>query len=279
MAHRVSDQMKSMKREELRGRLYQRRYLVPNAVTVGNMFCGFLTIIYAASGRLDKAALAIGFAILLDGLDGRVARRLNATSKFGVEFDSFADLVSFGVAPAALIYYWCFQKGADEFGVFVTFIYVICAASRLARFNIAASNLKSFTGLPSPGAAGTLAALVNFHPTVEPTTTVLSFATIFTLYVAYLMVSTVEYFSIKQLKINTLHLGARVAIAAMIALIWYSNRVGFLVLTTVYALSGPVMNVLKSRRGGRVRGAGKVMTSPEGNAQDDTTSKAEEHAN
>lgn len=255
MAQRVSDQIKSMKREELRGRLYQRRYLVPNAVTVGNMFCGFLTIIYAASGRLDKAALAIGFAILLDGLDGRVARRLNATSKFGVEFDSFADLVSFGVAPAALIYYWCFQKGADEFGVFVTFIYVICAASRLARFNITASNLKSFTGLPSPGAAGTLAALVNFHPTVEPTTTVLSFATIFTLYVAYLMVSTVEYFSIKQLKINTLHLGARIAIAAMIALIWYSNRVGFLVLTTVYALSGPVMNVLKLTRG---RGVSKV---------------------
>jgi CDP-diacylglycerol---serine O-phosphatidyltransferase len=240
----AGNRLKLLRREELRGRLYERRYVVPNAVTVGSMFCGFLTIIYAASGRFEKAAMAIGFAILLDGLDGRVARRLNATSKFGVEFDSFADLISFGVAPAALLYYWCFLPRADEFGVFVTFIYVICAASRLARFNITATSLKSFTGLPSPGAAGVIAAIVNFAPRVEPSGAILAFATVVTLYVAYLMVSNVEYFAIKQLKINTLQLGARVVLAAFIALIWYSNQLGLLLVAASYALSGPIMSVL-----------------------------------
>ena len=146
-------------RLELKQRIYRRRYLVPNAVTLANLFCGFLAIIYASSFRFEKAVIAIVLAILLDGLDGRVARRLNATSKFGLEFDSFSDLVSFGVAPAMLIYHWAFQQQADEWGVFVTFVYAICAASRLARFNIAPENLKGFTGLPTPGAAAVVAAL------------------------------------------------------------------------------------------------------------------------
>ena len=97
------EELSKNQKPELRERLYRRRYIVPNAVTFGNLFCGFLTIIYATSGRYEKAVAAIAIAFLLDGLDGRVARQLNATSKFGVEFDSFADLVSFGVAPAILM--------------------------------------------------------------------------------------------------------------------------------------------------------------------------------
>src|SRR4051812_49244437 len=106
---------------DFKHRLYRRRYLLPNAVTVGNMFCGFLAMVYANAGHFEKAFAAVFFAILLDGLDGRVARRFNATSKFGVEFDSFSDLVSFGIAPAIMMYCWCFRAHADEFGVVVCF--------------------------------------------------------------------------------------------------------------------------------------------------------------
>lgn len=226
-------------REELRERLYRRRFLVPNAVTLGSMFCGFLTIIYASSMRYEKATIAIGFAILLDGLDGRVARRLNATSKFGGEFDSFADFVSFGIAPAMLMYHWCFKTLADEFGVFITFVFALCAASRLARFNITDTNLKSFVGLPTPGAAGMVAAIVNFAPEVYPSVGLCLFGAIVMLTLAYLMVSQIEFSSIKLLTLSGMHLFERVVIGALIALIWYNNRIGFVVLTAIYCLSGP----------------------------------------
>lgn len=225
-------------RGELKDRLYRRRYLVPNAVTLGNMFCGFLTVIYAASGRFEKAVIAIGIAILLDGLDGRVARRLNATSRFGVEFDSFSDLVSFGIAPALLMYYWCFLNGADEFGVAMTFVYALCAASRLARFNISAENLQSFVGLPTPGAAGAVAAIVNCAPWAQNSLWVEALGTVVMLGLAYLMVSRVEFFSIKRMKLKGLRLFARVALGLLIALIWYNSRIGFLVLALGYVGSG-----------------------------------------
>ena len=179
---------------ELKERLYRQRYILPNAVTIGNMFCGFLTIIYASSGRFSKAAIAIFIAILLDGLDGRVARRFNATSRFGLEFDSFSDLVSFGVAPAILMYHWCFQIKADEFGVFIGFVYIICAASRLARFNISEENLSSFQGLPSPAAAAMIGSIVFSFPIVEPGAVIISAGSILMLFIAYLMVSNIEFF-------------------------------------------------------------------------------------
>jgi CDP-diacylglycerol--serine O-phosphatidyltransferase len=225
---------------ELRDTLYRRRYLVPNAVTLGNMFCGFLCIIYAASDRFEKAVIAIAIALLLDGLDGRVARKLNATSKFGVELDSFADLVSFGIAPAILVYHWCFRTVADEFGVLVTFVFALCAASRLARFNISTENLKSFVGLPTPGAAGVVAAVVNFMPRFQPTWVDVTWCSALMLALAYLMVSNIEFFSIKLLKIRRMQLWGTIALGALIALIWYNSQIGFLTLTLLYAASGPV---------------------------------------
>lgn len=228
-----------MNRAELRERLYRQRFLVPNAVTLGSMFCGFLTTIYAATGRFEKACVAIALAILLDGLDGRVARKLNATSRFGVEFDSLSDLISFGVAPAALMYYWCFQRVADEFGVFVTFIYVICAASRLARFNISDSNLKAFTGLPTPGAAALVAALVNFSPVPHDSLIMVVFGAFVATSLAYLMVSHIEFFSIKMITVRGMNPKLRIAVGALIALTWYNSGVAFLVLSAGYVLSGP----------------------------------------
>lgn len=247
---------KSRFREELRERLHRRRYLIPNAVTLGNMFCGFLALMYSATHRYDKAALAIGIAILLDGLDGRVARRLNATSRFGLEFDSFSDLISFGVAPAILLYHWCFYPVADEFGVAATFLYALCAASRLARFNISAENLKSFVGLPTPGAAGFVAALVNFAPVVDQGFMLNLFGTLVMVFLAYLMVSKIEFFSIKTLKIKGMRLPVRILLGALIALIWYNSRIGFLALASAYVLSGPFKWIRK--RSATARGSLKA---------------------
>ncbi len=244
-------------RQEIRELLYRRRYAVPNAVTVGNMFCGFIAIMYASSGRLEKAVFAILIAILLDGLDGRVARRLNATSKFGVEFDSFSDLVSFGLAPAVMMYHWAFQKSADEVGVAVSFLYALCAASRLARFNIASENLKSFTGMPTPGAAAFIAALVFTTPYQHDSYGMVVLATVALVVAAYLMVSTIEFLSVKQLKLSGIKLKGRIFIGLVIALVWKSPSLGLLVLSSAYVASGPFMRIrhfLPGWLGGRVGG-------------------------
>jgi CDP-diacylglycerol--serine O-phosphatidyltransferase len=230
-------------RQELKEILYRRRYAVPNAVTVGNMFCGFIAIMYASSGRLEKAVFAILIAILLDGLDGRVARRLNATSKFGVEFDSFSDVVSFGLAPAVMMYHWAFQISADEVGVAVTFLYALCAASRLARFNIASENLKSFTGMPTPGAAAFIAALVYTAPYQHDSYGFVVLAIIALVLSAYLMVSTIEFLSIKQLKLSGIKLKGRILIGLTIALVWKSPSLGLLALSGAYVASGPFLRI------------------------------------
>lgn len=234
----------------LRERIYRRRYLVPNLVTIGNMFCGYLSMVYSTSGRYEKAVIAIAFAILLDGLDGRVARKLNATSKFGMEFDSFSDVVSFGIAPAMLVYNWIFRPLADEFGVFVTFLFALCAASRLARFNLTAENLQSFNGLPTPGAAGAVLAVVYFLLPIitAPNDLEVILASILMLTLAYLMISNIEFFSIKSLKMHRLGISARVTLGALLALCWYNSRVVLLIVAIMYCLSGPLGAVLGKRK-------------------------------
>lgn len=238
--------------EQLRAGLYNRRFLVPNAVTVGNMFCGFLAIMYATSGRFEKAFIAILIAILLDGLDGRVARKLNATSKFGVEFDSFSDLISFGVAPAILVYNWSFNQDhlADEFGVFVCFLFAVCSACRLARFNIEEGSTTKFTGLPTPGAAGAVAGVVNFMPDVGASYYTIILTTILMLSLGYLMVSTITYLSIKTLKIGSLKIKETLGIAILMGITWYNSRFGLLILGVGYAYSGVLM-MLWERFGGK----------------------------
>lgn len=234
---------KRISREELKELLYRRRYAIPNAVTVGNMFCGFLAIMYSSTGRFEKAVIAILIAILLDGLDGRVARRLNATSKFGIEFDSLSDLVSFGVAPAVMTYHWAFHRLADEFGVAITFFYALCAASRLARFNISTENLKSFTGLPTPGAAVFVVAVINAVPAEQNSYVMVGVGALVMLAIGYLMVSTIEFFSIKQFKLSGVKVRWQLALGLLIALTWYDSRLGLLALASCYAGSGPFLRV------------------------------------
>jgi CDP-diacylglycerol---serine O-phosphatidyltransferase len=233
---------------ETRELLYRRRYLIPNAVTVGNMFCGFLSILYSAEGKFSLAILAIVVAILLDGVDGRVARKLNATSEFGLEFDSLADLISFGVAPGMLVFYWAFSLYDRDLGVLFTFAYAVCAASRLARYNISTTNLKGFTGLPSPGAAAAVAALVYLYPSYLHDSLFLRlFVGLITVSIGYLMVSRVSYLSIKQTKIPTVQRQFRLVVAILIGLIWLSSRAAFFIIAFGYCLSGPGLSFYRAK--------------------------------
>jgi CDP-diacylglycerol--serine O-phosphatidyltransferase len=139
--------------------------LLPSLFTLGNMFCGYACVIYAMRGEYEMAAPFVGIAIVLDMLDGRIARLTGTASEFGVQFDSMADVISFGMAPAVLTFAWGLSS-LGRLGWAVAFLFVTCAALRLARFNIqsASADKRYFVGLPSPAAAGILAATVYAYP-------------------------------------------------------------------------------------------------------------------
>lgn len=221
-------------------RLKRSIYLLPTVFTVGNIFAGFFSLIATLNRDYQSAAIAIGIAVVLDGLDGRVARLANATSDFGLQLDSLSDVISFGIAPAALIYSW----GLSEFGDFArfsAFLFLICGAMRLARFNIQVQELKYFVGLPIPAGAGFIAATVHFfgQPIDAP---YFKFYLVFITYaIAFLMISTLRYPSLKKLNLGTRksHLNVLMLAFLMASLIWYSQQV-LMVLATVYVSSGVV---------------------------------------
>ncbi|MEK7691890.1 MAG: CDP-diacylglycerol--serine O-phosphatidyltransferase, partial [Bdellovibrionota bacterium] len=177
-------------------------YIVPNLVTTMNMACGFYSMIASTDRDFTTAAWAIIAAGVFDGLDGRIARLAKATSDFGVEYDSLSDLVSFGMAPALLLFMW----HLDEFGRLgwlASFLFMTCAALRLARFNVSTETVPKgfFQGLPTPGAAGVVATFVIFNfatdlPADMETVSFLSLGLAFAL--ATLMVSSVRFPSFKD---------------------------------------------------------------------------------
>jgi CDP-diacylglycerol--serine O-phosphatidyltransferase len=185
-------------------------YLLPNLVTTGGLFAGFYSIVASIDGNFSAAAWAIFAAMMLDGLDGRVARLTSTASEFGKEFDSLADMVAFGVAPAVLVYQWGVVRigeyGAEwrQFGWIIAFFYALCAALRLARFNtISSGDKRYFQGLPSPSAAATVAAFVWFFAKWrEPGLPGLLLAFAVTGYAAALMVSSFNYLSLKQVDVD-----------------------------------------------------------------------------
>lgn len=236
--------------------------LVSSVLTVGNLFFGYISILAAARGTpfdLDFAAKAIGWAILFDGLDGRVARLRKVASPFGKELDSLADVISFGIAPAFLALIWGLRairmetaesslvgQHVYEIGWVICFAFAFCGAWRLARFNIqtvpaAASpgthSHRFFVGLPIPAAAGMVAAMVHFVQTpISDWHLAAAWAGLVAL-LALLMVSPIRYPSFKQLS-----LGGRgrsiIGIAVLVALIWYYSRPVLLALASTYLLSG-----------------------------------------
>lgn len=176
-------------------------YVLPNLFTAGGIFSGVMSLVMSTEGKFDYAAWFILIALVFDGLDGRVARLTNTTSKFGVEFDSLADIVSFGVAPALLLYLFC---GHDfgRFGIVVSGLYVVFGAIRLARFNVTTSENEPsvFIGVPIPTAAVFISVLILLYD--KYTLTLYTPLLIVTLLVAVLMVSNIRYPSFKKIDLE-----------------------------------------------------------------------------
>jgi CDP-diacylglycerol--serine O-phosphatidyltransferase len=168
-------------------------YLLPSIFTVGNMFCGYACIMFSMRGELETAVPFIGIAVVLDMLDGRIARMTNTTSAFGLELDSLADIVSFGIAPAVLAFAWGLSD-LGRFGWAAGFVYLTFAAWRLARFNIQTGGDKRyFVGMPSPSAAGVVASTVYAWPYPARGLPQTIAAAVIVLLPAVLMVSTVRF--------------------------------------------------------------------------------------
>ncbi|WP_342552980.1 CDP-diacylglycerol--serine O-phosphatidyltransferase [Paenibacillus sp. FSL R7-0652] len=166
---------------------------IPNLFTLGNLFLGMLAILLAINGKYSSAAIMVIVAMLLDGLDGRVARALNAQSEFGKELDSLSDMISFGAAPALIIFMVSFQDAMPIFAWIATAAFPICGAIRLARFNVRPGIPGYFTGLPIPAAGGVLATLSLFHKDIGPISMMIA-----ALLLSYLMVSSLKYPNFKK---------------------------------------------------------------------------------
>jgi CDP-diacylglycerol---serine O-phosphatidyltransferase len=179
-------------------------YILPSLFTLGNLFCGYACVIYAMRGEYEKAAPFVGIAVVLDMLDGRIARMTGGTSDFGLQFDSLADVISFGMAPAILSFQWGLAS-LGRLGWAAAFLFVTAAALRLARFNIQSptSDKRYFVGMPSPAAAGVPAATVFLYPFGLHDPHEALPALVMVVVPALLMVSTIRFRSFKSIDMQT----------------------------------------------------------------------------
>ncbi|RMF89325.1 MAG: CDP-diacylglycerol--serine O-phosphatidyltransferase [Nitrospinota bacterium] len=232
-------------------RLEKGKYLLPSLMTTANIFCGFYGIIAAVSGRFYQASFAVLVAVVFDFFDGRIARWTNSTSDFGIEYDSLADLLSFGVAPGLLLYAWTLQS-LGKVGWLATFFFIIGGALRLARFNVQAGEDGSFdfTGLPIPAAAGLIASLVilgrefivleNLHPLV---------IVLLTCLLTVLMVSKIRYRSLKHIELR--HKKPLLVVVTLLLSLYVLTSIPELALFLtflLYAFSGPFEQVFFRQR-------------------------------
>ncbi|MET4676750.1 MULTISPECIES: CDP-diacylglycerol--serine O-phosphatidyltransferase [unclassified Luteibacter] len=236
-----------------RGPRHRGIYLLPNLFTTGAMFSGFYAIVSAIAGHYQTAALAVFVAAILDGMDGRVARMTNTQSEFGVQYDSLSDLVSFGLAPALVLYTWALSSLADygpvwgKIGWAGAFIYAVCAALRLARFNtqVGVADKRYFQGLASPAAAGLCMSFVWTMAKFDVSgPSVAFFALPLAVIAGLLMVSNVRYYSFKAWpqgdRVPFIWLIA--AVLVVVLLVIDTARVLFAV-AVFYTVSGPVMTL------------------------------------
>lgn len=239
------------------GQLVKHRgiYLLPNLFTTGALFCGFFAIIASINGRFEAAAISIFAAMLFDGLDGRIARLTNTQSKFGVEYDSLSDMVSFGVAPSLVVYNWgLFSLG--KFGWAASFIFLACAALRLARFNTQAGTTDNrfFTGLASPPAAALLAGTVWFSYETgwqfeHLPLSMAVIAGIITVISGLLMIVNIPYYSFKDIDLHgRVPFVMMILVVLLFGLIMLDPPRVLLVMALVYAFSGPVIAIVNKMR-------------------------------
>lgn len=221
-------------------RLRRGVYLLPSLFTLGNMFCGYACVLYAMRGDITTAAPFIGVAVVLDMLDGRIARLTGTSSAFGREFDSLADVISFGVAPAILTFVWGLQP-LNRLGWAAGFIFVTAAAVRLARFNIQSASVtdkRYFVGMPSPAAAAVPAATVFFYPAGFSDPRGALIALVVALVPAILMVSTIRFRSFKTIDLRVRRSSkVLVLLAALIAVVQLEPRVVLVAIAYTYLAS------------------------------------------
>jgi CDP-diacylglycerol--serine O-phosphatidyltransferase len=232
-------------------------YLLPNALTLCGMFCGFYAILASVKGDFISAAWYILIAIIFDGLDGWVARVTHSTTRFGIELDSLSDLVAFGIAPAVLIYNW----SLDSFGRVgwgAAFLYAMCGALRLARYNVqmGSAESKAFTGMPIPGAATVMASLVLFYNEMWGTLEGKNYFILILIFVlAILMVSTLRYHGIKEIDPKSRRpFWILVVFVVVLVLILIHPQIVIFIFSISYMLWGIVENAVFFYRKRKLKG-------------------------
>ncbi|HEY4390538.1 MAG TPA: CDP-diacylglycerol--serine O-phosphatidyltransferase [Paenibacillus sp.] len=208
---------------------------IPNLFTLSNLFMGMIAIMLAMNGRYSLASIMIIVAMLMDGLDGRVARALNAQSDFGKELDSLSDVVSFGVAPALIMYIIAFQNVQPGLAWAVTAIFPMCGALRLARFNVQSGIPGYFIGLPIPAAGGVVATLALFHNNIGAPYFIVTM-----LLLSYLMVSSVKYPNFKKVGIpkKAITYAPFVIIIAILVAVFFPDQISKLVFIPLVLYAG-----------------------------------------
>ena len=244
------DETRRETRDEMRARglgALRRRgiYLLPNLFTTAALFFGFYAIVQAMNGRFETSAIAVFVAMVLDGLDGRVARLTHTQSEFGAQYDSLSDMVSFGAAPALIMYEWAL-KDLGKLGWIAAFVYCVGAALRLARFNtnIDIIDKRYFQGLPSPMAAALLAGLVWVFDDlgIDRELWLNVIAWIFTMYAGITMVANVPFYSFKEINMKRAVPFWVVAVfAAGLAVVSLKPSIVLFLIVFVYAVSGYVL--------------------------------------
>ncbi len=255
-----------MKRRRKRPRRKKRGiYLLPNLFTTASLFGGFYAIIAAIQGDFALAATAILISCVFDALDGKIARFTQTSSRFGSEYDSLSDLVAFGIAPGILAFLWAL-KPFGRLGWLASFMYVVCGALRLARFNVQKDTVEMnyFKGLPIPGAASLFASLVLFATAMGgiPAGSKHILIIILTYVLSFLMVSTVDYPSFKGLEFKSRKsFNVLVSIILVAVVIAYKPKVMLFFVLSAYTLSGPVITLyrLKAKRAEKNRAAEEMI--------------------
>jgi CDP-diacylglycerol--serine O-phosphatidyltransferase len=226
-------------------------YILPNLFTATSLFCGFFSLLRTLQEDFYAAAIFILISGLLDGMDGRVARYTNTTSRFGVEFDSLADVIAFGVAPGMLVFAWALEP-FGRLGWLAAFLYVVCGALRLGRYNIQVNTVESryFSGLPIPAAAGLIATGILVYYELGDTGISRHLPVLIATYVlAFLMVSTVKYFGFKDIELFRRNPFRCLVVAILlIIVVAYEPEYTLFGLFLIYAVSGPIMTIIFLRR-------------------------------
>jgi CDP-diacylglycerol--serine O-phosphatidyltransferase len=225
---------------------HRRIYLLPNLMTSANLFCGFYALIAAIQGHFVKSAIAIMVAALFDALDGKIARVTRTVSKFGLEYDSLCDAISFGVAPGILVYLWALQP-FGRLGWLAALLFVACGTLRLARFNIQVDRVSSdyFTGLPIPAAAFMIASTVLLLYRLGGSGTTKHVTILIMIYaLSFLMVSTIKYYSFKRPGLfKTMRFNMLVLVILFSIVVAAEPSVTFFLFMLAYILLGPFMTL------------------------------------